>query len=296
MTVAIAIPPLVIHCLVSTDAFRKEILSSTTHQVALACLLAAFGDRSTPIRGTSFVGKAGGGDRHEQSQCDEPEHLSLSMAATPLFYTTGRWRLVRLVLNLSIRPSYSGPHSCGYICSPDGRFGICFVTLLAALVVTSRELGANASRLAKVRALAAFLRTLDPDELETAVLYLAGETPQVRSGIGPALLQPASSGPATNEPTLQILETDRLLDEVAKVRGAGSQATRTTLLRGLFARSTALEREFLLRLLLGDLRQGALAGVMVDAIALDRKSTRLNSSHSQISYAVFCLKKKKKKI
>src|SRR2546430_4283624 len=28
----------------------------------------------------------------------------------------------------------------------------------------------------------------------------------------------------------------------------------------------------------------------------DRKSTRLNSSHSQISYAVFCLKKKKKKL
>jgi DNA ligase 1 len=141
------------------------------------------------------------------------------------------------------------------------------VTLLAALVATSRELGANASRLAKVRALAAFLRTLDPDELETAVLYLAGEPPQVRSGIGPALLQPASSGPATSEPTLQILETDRLLDEVAKVRGPGSQATRTALLRGLFARSTTLERDFLIRLLLGDLRQGALAGVMIDAIA-----------------------------
>src|SRR5688572_31789283 len=30
-------------------------------------------------------------------------------------------------------------------------------------------------------------------------------------------------------------------------------------------------------------------------VATDRKSTRLNSSHSQISYAVFCLKKKKKK-
>ena len=138
---------------------------------------------------------------------------------------------------------------------------------LTALVATSRELGANASRLAKVRALAAFLRTLDPDELETAVLYLAGETPQVRSGIGPALLQPAGSGAAADEPTLQILETDRLLDEVAKIRGPGSQATRITLLRGLFARSTTLEREFLIRLLLGDLRQGALAGVMVDAIA-----------------------------
>src|SRR2546427_8731332 len=32
----------------------------------------------------------------------------------------------------------------------------------------------------------------------------------------------------------------------------------------------------------------------VDAMDLDRKSTRLNSSHSQISYAVFCLKKKKR--
>src|SRR2546430_13467003 len=37
-------------------------------------------------------------------------------------------------------------------------------------------------------------------------------------------------------------------------------------------------------------------GVTVDEDRLaDRKSTRLNSSHSQISYAVFCLKKKKKK-
>jgi len=141
------------------------------------------------------------------------------------------------------------------------------VTLLAALVATSRELSANASRLAKVRALADFLRTLDSDELETAVLYLAGETPQSRSGIGPALLQPASAGQSADEPTLQILEASRLLDEVAAVRGAGSQATRTTLLRELFARSTAPEREFLIRLLLGDLRQGALAGVMVDAIA-----------------------------
>jgi len=78
MTVAIAIPPLVIHYLVSTDASRNEILSSTTHQVALACLLAAFGDRSTPIRRASFVSKAGGGDRHEQNHCDESEHLSLS--------------------------------------------------------------------------------------------------------------------------------------------------------------------------------------------------------------------------
>src|SRR2546429_5224167 len=36
------------------------------------------------------------------------------------------------------------------------------------------------------------------------------------------------------------------------------------------------------------------ASIIVEAIALDRKSTRLNSSHGYISYAVFCLKKKKR--
>src|SRR3712207_7197048 len=36
------------------------------------------------------------------------------------------------------------------------------------------------------------------------------------------------------------------------------------------------------------------AGAMADSYGIDRKSTRLNSSHANISYAVFCLKKKKK--
>jgi len=78
MTVSIAIPPMVIHCLVSTNAARDEILSRMTRQVALAGLLVAFGDRLTPIRRASFDSKAGGGDRHEQNHCDESEHLSLS--------------------------------------------------------------------------------------------------------------------------------------------------------------------------------------------------------------------------
>jgi len=141
------------------------------------------------------------------------------------------------------------------------------VTLLATLVLTSRELAANASRLAKVRALADLLRSLEPGEIETAVLYLAGEAPQVRAGFGPALLHAASGGHAADEPSLQIVETNLLLHEIAAIRGAGSQARRVSLLAALFARATASERDFLVRLLLGDLRQGALAGVMVDAIA-----------------------------
>src|SRR2546430_12603968 len=49
---------------------------------------------------------------------------------------------------------------------------------------------------------------------------------------------------------------------------------------------------------LGDLQRPAVVGPVAEACARmgDRKSTRLNSSHSQISYAVFCLKKKNKTI
>ena len=141
------------------------------------------------------------------------------------------------------------------------------MTQLAELVATSHAISAQRSRLAKVRTLADFLRTLEPDEVETAVQYLAGDTPQGRSGIGPALLQQASSSHPSPRATLQIPETDRLLAEISAVRGAGSQSRRAALLGELFERCTSAEREFIVRLLLGDLRQGALAGVMVDAIA-----------------------------
>jgi DNA ligase-1 len=141
------------------------------------------------------------------------------------------------------------------------------MTLFAALVATSAQVGADASRLAKVRALAAFLRALDPAEIETAVAWLAGEIPQGRTGIGPALMQPASAGVAAGSPTLRIVDVNERLAAVAASRGGGSQAQRLNLLRELFARATDSEREFLIRLLLGDLRQGALAGVMVEAIA-----------------------------
>ncbi len=141
------------------------------------------------------------------------------------------------------------------------------MTLFAALVSTSNEVGADASRLAKVRALGAFLRTLEPAEIEVAVLYLSGETSQGRSGLGPAVLQPAGAESPAGEPSLSILDVDGRLAALAEVRGTGSKAARIQLLRELFARATSTERQFLIRLLLGDLRQGALAGVMVEAIA-----------------------------
>jgi DNA ligase 1 len=141
------------------------------------------------------------------------------------------------------------------------------VTLLASVVDTSQRVGATAARLTKVRELAALLVALSPAEIDSGTSYLSGEIPQGRIGIGYATLQAAAAQPAASEATLTIAEVDGELNELAATRGAGSGSRRGERLRGLFARATAAEQTFLLRLLVGELRQGALAGVMVDAIA-----------------------------
>jgi DNA ligase-1 len=142
------------------------------------------------------------------------------------------------------------------------------LTLLANLVGTSQRVRATSSRLAKVRELAAFLRVLSPDEVNAAVLYLSGDTPQGRSGLGYASLRAAAdASTAAPTATLSIAATDEALAEIATIRGAGSTARRAQALQQLLARATVDEREFLLPLLVGELRQGALEGVMLDAIA-----------------------------
>ena len=141
------------------------------------------------------------------------------------------------------------------------------MTLLAAVVETSQKVTATSARLAKVRELAACLRAFAPEEIEIGVQYLSGETRQGRFGIGYATLATASSDGATSEPTLTLADVDARLTEIAGMRGSGVTARRSEALRELFARATADERQFLIRLLIGELRQGALIGVMSDAIA-----------------------------
>jgi DNA ligase-1 len=141
------------------------------------------------------------------------------------------------------------------------------MTLLADLVSTSRRVGATPARLVKVRELASALRALELAEIEVGVLYLSGETPQGKFGVSYAMLHAASQAPAAADSTLTIAETDRRLAEIALIRGSGSSARRATALHDLFARATTAEQQFLVRLLVGELRQGALAGVMIDAIA-----------------------------
>ena len=141
------------------------------------------------------------------------------------------------------------------------------MSLFTLIVDTWQRVGATRSRLAKVREIAGCLRVLNAVEIETAVLYLSGETPQGKIGVGYALLKDASSGGAAKEPGLSIDEVDSHLAALATTRGAGSTARRMELLGDLFSKATTAEQEFLLRLMVGELRQGALAGAMVDAIA-----------------------------
>jgi DNA ligase-1 len=141
------------------------------------------------------------------------------------------------------------------------------MTLLANLVATSQRVGATSGRLVKIRELAAFLRGLAPEEIETGAHYLSGEIQQGRIGIGYAALRAAAANAPAEAGSLSLLEVDAFLTDLAAIRGAGSTAARAAALAGLFSRATVDEQQFLLRLLTGELRQGALAGVMVDAIA-----------------------------
>jgi DNA ligase 1 len=141
------------------------------------------------------------------------------------------------------------------------------VTLLAELVQASQRVSASAARRVKVSELAAVLKMLTPDEIDIGVHYLSGEIPQGKVGIGYAAVRAAAATPAANSATLSIADVDEKLSQLAGIRGSGSAARRAAALQELFARATASEQQFLLRLLIGELRQGALAGVMIDAIA-----------------------------
>jgi DNA ligase 1 len=140
------------------------------------------------------------------------------------------------------------------------------VTLLAALVGVSARVASTSSRLAKVRELAEFLRPLEAREVEIALPYLSGDTRQGKLSVGFTTLQAARITPVV-APALSIAEVDNAFEQLKRLKGKGSSGKRSGLLRELFARATAEEQDFLVRLLVGELRQGALEGIMVEAVA-----------------------------
>jgi len=152
---------------------------------------------------------------------------------------------------------------------------------LADLVQTSDAIAATAARLEKIARLSDLLRRLEPAEVPVGVAYLSGHLRQGRIGLGWAVLRAASEperetrrdpslfDAATESPPspLTLTDVDQAFEHLSGVSGAGVGARRAAVLRELFRRAGAGERDFLARLVMGELRQGALAGIMEEAVA-----------------------------
>lgn len=138
---------------------------------------------------------------------------------------------------------------------------------LADLVDTSRRVADTSSRLEKIDALAALLRQLPPDDVEIAVAFLSGSARQGRIGVGWSVIREARSETAAELPTLELRDADEAFGKIAAISGSGSSREKTRALRTLLARATRDEQDFVIRLLFGELRQGALEGVLLDAVA-----------------------------
>ena len=139
--------------------------------------------------------------------------------------------------------------------------------LLTDVAVASAEVGAASARTAKIDRIAGLLGAAadDPATVAVVVDWLSGELPQRQIGVGWAALR--SLPPPADVPALTVIEVDATLSAIKAVAGRGSAATRTELLHGLFGAASSVEQTFLRGLLSGGLRQGALAGVMADAVA-----------------------------
>ena len=137
--------------------------------------------------------------------------------------------------------------------------------LLAELTDVSRAVAATRARLAKIETLAGALRSAQTGEVPIAVAYLSGELPQRQIGVGWAALRDAP--PAAAEPSLTLTDVDEAFTRIGALAGKGSAGERRQQIGDLMGAATADEQHFLVRLLSGELRQGALDGVMTEAVA-----------------------------
>src|SRR5262245_3352687 len=135
------------------------------------------------------------------------------------------------------------------------------------LAATSRRLAETAGRREKIGLLAELLADAPPDEIEIAAAYVSGAVRQDRLGLGWATIQRALPGVAATVPEVELSEVDAALEAIARVTGKGSAQSKLSLLQALLARLTEEEQRFLAALIVGELRQGALEGIVVEAVA-----------------------------
>src|SRR4051812_39525552 len=137
---------------------------------------------------------------------------------------------------------------------------------LSRVVETSGRVAATTKRLEKIGLIAALLEQLQPEEVEIAVSFLSGSARQGRIGIGYSILRDVTGSPAA-EPSLELLEVDRAFESLKSTQGSGSAGRKLDQLTQIFSRATEPEQRFLVGLLGGELRQGALEGIMLEAVA-----------------------------
>ena len=139
---------------------------------------------------------------------------------------------------------------------------------LQELVDVSNSVAESRGRLEKTRRLAGLLKHLRPEEVRVAVAFLSGALRQGRIGIGWSLISQARTVAPAAEPSLELADVHEGFDRIAGATGAGVTRARAQILSDLFRQATSAEQDFLVRLLSGDLRQGALEGVLADAVAM----------------------------
>jgi|HubBroStandDraft_5_1064220.scaffolds.fasta_scaffold80416_1 DNA ligase-1 len=136
------------------------------------------------------------------------------------------------------------------------------VMLLARLVETSQRIAAISKRRTKIDLLSNLLLQAHGAEIDIAVAFLSARTRQGKIGIGYGAVREASA-PPVSKPQLDLAEVDRAFAAIS----AATPRDRTALLKHLFSRATEPEQHFLSALLQGELRHGALQGIMLDAVA-----------------------------
>jgi ATP-dependent DNA ligase len=168
-------------------------------------------------------------------------------------------------------------------------------TTLQTLVRLSVEVTARSSRRDKIGLIADLLGRLDREETALAASYLAGEVPQGRVGVGPALVDALRGLAPVDRGRLTLGDLDRTFDALLVVKGTGAQAQRRELLRMLFEQATHEEQSFLARLMLGELRQGAVEGLVMEAVAqaagldpaLVRRALMLSGDPARVTRTAF---------
>lgn len=133
------------------------------------------------------------------------------------------------------------------------------------IAATSAAVTATSGRKSKIELLAGALRLLAPGEIVAGAAYLAGELRQRQTGVGYASLRDLP--PPAAEATLTVAAVDEAVAELATVSGVGSQSRRRQLLGDLFGAATEPEQQLLTGLFSGELRQGAQAGLLAEAVA-----------------------------